>query len=139
MFIYKWDDSLKTDHYRIDSENQMILEKVQSLSNAIIQKQSKHQIKEEIIYLKKVILEHFAHEEMMQLHSNFEKLNAHKTSHAHFMQQLNILSEKIIKSPRSLSNVTELNELISGYYYNHIHTHDFEAAKYLMDRDYYRN
>lgn len=139
MFTYKWDDSLKTTHYRIDSENRMILEKVQSLSNAIIQKQSKHQIKEEVIYLKKLIQEHFAHEEMMQLHSNFEKLSAHKRSHAEFIQQFTLLTNKIIEHPRALTNVAELNQLISGYYYDHIQTHDFAAAKYLLDRDYYRN
>ncbi len=139
MFTYKWDDTLKTAHYRIDSENRLILEKVQSLSNAIAQKQSKHQIKEEVIYLKKLITEHFAHEEMMQLNSNFEKLSAHKRSHLEFIQQFTVLSNKIIDNPRALTNVAELNQLISGFYYDHIQTFDVAAAKYLMDRDYYRN
>lgn len=139
MFVYKWDDSLKTTHYRIDSENRLILEKVQSLSNAIIQKQSKHQIKEEVIFLKRLIQDHFAQEEMMQLHSNFEKYSAHKRSHSEFIQQFNRLSDKIINNPRALTNVNELNQLISGYYYDHIQTYDVAAAKYLMNRDYYHN
>lgn len=139
MFVYKWDETLKTTHYAIDSENRLILEKVQSLSNAIIQKQSKHQIKEEVIFLKKILQEHFAHEEMMQLYSNFEKYSAHKRSHTEFIQQFNQLSAQIINNPRALTNVDALNQLISVYYYEHIQTYDFAAAQYLLNRDYYKN
>lgn len=139
MHIYKWDDSLKTDHANVDNDNHQIVRKAQILSNLILQGGEPKKIIEAARSLENFVFSHFEQEEMMQLYSNFNNYNEHKRQHAKLLKAFTSLINRIVKEPELRSHVTELDRLIEDTYFSHIRSHDTEAAKYILERDYYHN
>lgn len=139
MFVFTWNDSLRTENTRIDKDNRIILEKAHELGQSISSSKEEYQIIENLIDLKKVVREHFEQEEMMQQYDHFNEYYDHKNSHAQFLKRLNKLSNKIMKDPFSQSHISELNTLMSEYCDDHIQKYDTEAAKFFMNRDFYNN
>lgn len=137
MFVFTWNDSLKTDNSRIDRDNRLILEKAHDLGQSISSRKEEYQIIEDLVDLKKVVREHFDLEEMMQQYDHFNDYYVHKNSHAQFLKQLGKLSSKIMKDPYSQAHLAELNTLMSEYCNEHIQKYDTEAAKFFMNRDFY--
>ncbi len=139
MFVFTWNDSLRTENTRIDKDNRMILDKAHELGQSISSGKEEYQIIESLIDLKKIVREHFEQEEMMQQYDHFNEYYDHKNSHAQFLKRLNKLSNKIMKEPFSQSHISELNTLMSEYCDEHIQKYDAEAAKFFMNRDFYNN
>ena len=138
MFVFTWNDSLKTENSRIDRDNRLILEKAHELGQSISSRKEDFQIIEDLIELKKVVREHFEQEEMMQQYDHFNDYYVHKNSHAQFLKQLNKLSSKIMRNPSSQTHLAELGALMSEYCNDHIQKYDTEVAKFFMNRDFYK-
>ena len=49
MFVFTWNDSLKTDNSRIDRDNRLILEKAHDLGQSISSRKEEYQIIEDQI------------------------------------------------------------------------------------------
>ncbi|HAS73794.1 MAG TPA: hypothetical protein DCS67_06585 [Clostridiales bacterium UBA8960] len=139
MHIYKWDESLKTDHANVDNDNHTIVKTAQTLSNLILRNDDHNKIIEAAKSLENVIFAHFELEEMMQLYSNFNNYNEHKRQHARLLKEFTRLINRIVSDPESKAHASELDRLIEQTYFDHIRKHDTEAAKYILQRDYYHN
>jgi len=139
MHIYKWDDSLRTQHVNVDQDNHEIVRKAQLLSNLITQQAEDKKIKEVAKSLENFVYDHFEKEEMMQMYSHFGNYENHKRSHARFLKGLNRLIHEILSSPHDIELIPKLDRLITETYFNHIKEFDTEAARFIMQRDYYHN
>lgn len=139
MRIYKWDESLKTDHANVDINNHQIVKTAETLSNLIIQNGDHKKIIAAAKTLENVIFTHFELEEMMQLYSHFNNFDEHRRQHAKLLKEFTRLINRIERNPESKEHVADLDRLIEQAYFDHIRTHDTEAAKFILQRDYYHN
>lgn len=139
MHVYKWDTSLLTEHRNVDNDNLQIVRKAQALCNLIEQQADQDRIIEVAKLLENIVFSHFEQEEMMQLYSNFGNYTAHKRHHAKLLKAFTSLIHQVIEEPYNMTHVARMDSLIQDQYFNHIREFDTEAAKYIMQRDYYHN
>ncbi len=131
MQLYQWTDALKTDNAKIDSDHKMIIEKAQELGNAMADGKGKEYVTETVDFLQEYVKKHFLEEEMIQKSTNYPEFELHKKNHSYFISQLDQLAKKIRHNPSSTVNVLELNQLISGWFFNHIKKLDMDVAKHI--------
>ncbi|GAB6107707.1 bacteriohemerythrin [Fusibacter bizertensis] len=139
MHIYKWDSTLSTHHTNIDQDNHEIIRKAQHLKNLMASSADQMEIKEAADDLENMIYDHFEQEEMMQLYSHFSNYEEHKKSHARFLKALNRLIHNIRENPCEIEHLEGLDTLIQDKYFNHIKQYEKEAAKFILQRDFYNN
>ncbi len=130
MDIYKWNDGLKINHDKIDDDHKLIIEKARELSEFMMKGKGKEKIVETVDFLNRYVKTHFREEEQLQEKWGYPKRTEHKASHKYFIDQLDMLSEKIKQEPNSTKNCIELNKLISGWFVNHIKRMDTDLTAF---------
>lgn len=131
MSIYMWNDALKVNHPKIDHDHKVIIEKAAELSRYMTEGTAKQHVIEMVDFLNRYVKTHFAEEEKIQKQAGYPKFKEHQLNHQQFIKQLNEISLKIKSNPTSAVHAIELNQLISGWFINHIKKMDGDLAKHL--------
>jgi hemerythrin len=131
MEMYKWTEALETNNIKIDNDHKLIIDMAQELNEAMSRGRGKERVNETLTFLTGYVKKHFDDEEKLQLKNNYPDFLEHKKNHTYFINELDLLSQKIIAEPTSTVNTLALNKLISGWFFNHIRKMDVEVAKHL--------
>ncbi len=127
---YQFTSDLLTNNGIIDSEHKSLIEAVNNLSENISKGTGKDNVDKAVTFLLDYTKKHFGHEEELQEKAKYPAMSGHKIWHKSFISELNILSQKIIKSGADSVAVIELSRIASKLI-NHIKTEDKKLAIFL--------
>ncbi len=128
MAVKNWVQRYHTGIPTIDQHHDVMLDRMDALYGALIDKQPSKVIDGLIASVIEVAIEHFAEEEKEMVRSNYGESAAHLASHQDFRVRLQQVRDHC-KAGRTVS--LEALDLINRYLGDHIKTHDMVFARHM--------
>lgn len=130
---YEFTKDLECGNTLIDNEHKELLQVVNKLLDACSEGNGRKNIEPTLKFLLNYVNTHFAHEEQLQMNTNYPNMTAHKSFHTQYTQKLNEIADKIPLSNPSILDLGNLNQHI-GILVSHIKTEDKHLGEYLNSR-----
>lgn len=126
-----WKDSLKIGVPLIDKEHKQLCDQIDMLFAACSQGKGRSEILKTLDFLVEYTVNHFKHEEDLQRRSKYPKCKEHKAIHDDFVKQVAAMKQEIEQQGATITSVSKVNNLVSGWLLNHIQKVDKELADYV--------
>ncbi len=127
---YPFTPDLATGNSIIDEEHKALLKAVDKVMQDISSGKGKENAKESIVFLLDYTKTHFAHEQELQVKSNYPDYATHKAWHTQFLADIQKKATTITAGNIDSVFVIELTKTITNLV-NHIKTFDKKLADYL--------
>ncbi|WP_028829579.1 bacteriohemerythrin [Proteocatella sphenisci] len=130
---FKWKDSLTTGNTTIDSQHKELV----NAANELLEACSQGKGREEIVRTGKFLLgytkKHFGDEERLQLKSKYPDYDNHKKLHEILVKEVNNLVSDLESQGPTVVLVGKINNLISGWVFDHISREDIKVATHIKN------
>ncbi len=127
----QWKDSLSIGVAHIDSQHRELIERFAKLQDAAEGGKGMEELGNLMNFLEEYALSHFKDEEALQILHNYPAFEAHRSEHAYFIKQLDILKQHLNSDGESLQLVAETGTVLTRWLLNHICNIDMELGGYL--------
>lgn len=128
---FKWKDSLETGNMTIDGQHKELIEAANKLLTACSEGKGRDQIQSTGQFLLDYTKKHFGDEERLQIKSNYPDYQNHKKLHEFFVSEVKTLVSDLNTQGPSVAMVGKINNLISGWFFNHISKEDTKVSAHL--------
>ncbi len=128
---FKWKDSLETGNTTIDGQHKELIEAANKLLTACSEGKGRDQIQSTGQFLLDYTKKHFGDEERLQMKSNYPDYQNHKKLHEFFVSEVKTLVSDLNTQGPSVAMVGKINNLISGWFFNHISKEDTKVSAHL--------
>ena len=122
----EWDASLESDIEVIDHEHK---ELVGQLSH-LMDESNQNRVEEMLGFLKRYVVQHFSHEQLMHKSSNYPKAAEHKQAHINFIDTFAVLEKQFYAEGSNLEMLQKVIEVVNTWLKEHIMGLDKEFAEY---------
>ncbi len=129
---FNWTDELKTGNDIIDGEHKQLIRAINALLDACSEGRGRQIIEKAVNFLVEYTINHFAHEEKLQLECSFPEYKEHKAFHDGYIKQIQQIKDKLTETGATIAMVADVN-LKAGILINHIKTSDKRLAKFIQD------
>lgn len=130
---YELTEELITRNALIDSEHKQLFEAINALMEACASGKGREQIMKTVDFLNGYVSRHFAHEEELQMSSNYPAYPAHKAFHDGYKRQLQQTTQELLAEGATVKALGKLNQ-VTGVLVSHIRTEDRKLAKHLKTK-----
>lgn len=131
---FKWKNSLETGNMTIDGQHKELIEAANELLLACSEGKGRDKIQSTGQFLLDYTKKHFGDEEKLQIKSNYPDYQNHKKLHEYFVLEVkNLVSDLNTQGP-NVAMVGKINNLISGWFFNHISKEDTKVAAHLKQK-----
>lgn len=127
---YELTKDLESGNAIIDGEHRELFRAVNTLMDACGKGQGRAALEPAIKFLMDYVNKHFAHEEQLQVKSNYPGMAAHKQFHEKYKSKLREIADKIPAAGPSVADVGALNGHIAVLV-SHIKTEDKRLGAFL--------
>ncbi|MFC1724928.1 bacteriohemerythrin [candidate division KSB1 bacterium] len=132
--ILEWDDSLIIGITWIDNQHKKIIEKINTMFQAIMRGVDRKDIEEMLTFLENYSNVHFNSEEKYMKEYNFDGLEHQKKQHSNFIKKIREYRKNLhAYQPPSKLAITIEKDLLS-WFKAHIQTLDCEFGDHLRDK-----
>ena len=118
MVIMKWSDDLTVQVKEIDNQHQKLIDLINKLHEAMLQKQGKQVISQTIDELSAYTVYHFQNEEKYMTQFKYPGLAAHKHEHESFVSKVDSFQKDFESGKLGLS--LEIMTFLKDWVSNHI-------------------
>lgn len=133
--MLKIDQKLLYNIPELDDEHAELILRAEQVM-AAYQKGDPHQeILRLLAFLQSYVVEHFAHEEAIQLQLNYPEYQDHQKIHEAFKADVQALYADIVKNGLHLNSRLKLNYLVNDWIYKHIGEEDKKLALYIQSQN----
>ncbi len=133
MSIIKWSNSLMIGNKQIDDEHQVFVSIINELHTYIVEQRGNEQTKQIVTKLYDYSKYHFAHEEELMESIGYPRLETHKTEHAVFSLELDVLSRT--EDYKNIYALECLFNFATNWLFEHIKHSDKDIARFLHEKD----
>ncbi len=137
-YAIKWDKSYLIGIPVIDSQHRRLLQKMELLLNAIINKKGDAEIGSILKFLQFYVEGHFGIEEKLMREFNFPSIDLHKKQHNRFTGLIREYQNIFGIEGGSHALAVRLEKNLLTWYQNHIMTQDKELGTYLKEHKSFR-
>lgn len=131
---FAWTNELATGDELIDAEHKKLIQTCNQLLQACAMEKGAEELETTLAFLTDYTKTHFAHEETLQMQSQYPGYEYHRRSHVMFMQLIQELSERLKKDGPTLQLTAEVNQRLCVWLINHIKTEDAKMAAHLLQQ-----
>ncbi len=130
--LIKWNNELETKIEEIDSQHKKLIQIINKLYTAMLEKKAKNILKDIIGELIDYTKYHFSTEENYMEKYNYPGYLNHKSQHGFFVRKVNEFQEKFKSGSATLS--IEILNFLKDWLVNHIKVVDKELGKFLIEK-----
>ena len=130
----KWDESLSVGIVWIDNQHKKLLNRINKLINAIIQKKSITEVGSIIRFLENYAEGHFNTESKYMLESSYQENDKHLKQHIEFIEKINNIRDEFRHAGASKELAVEIARETWNWYKYHISTADKALGEFLKKR-----
>ncbi|MBN2651922.1 MAG: bacteriohemerythrin [Spirochaetales bacterium] len=128
-----WSEIMAVNIEDIDDQHKHLVEIINRLFNAIISKDSEHDLDSIFVELKDYVYTHFKFEETLMQKSGYPGLIEHQKIHRNFEQGTNLLYEEYKQNGPTAELLLKLQNDLLGWLINHILHVDRKAGLFIND------
>lgn len=129
--IIEWDDSIGIGITWIDNQHKKMLDRINSLFNAIMQGFVKDEVTETVAFLEKYAKFHFNAEEKYMQQYDFDGLELQKSQHNNFMKKVTDIKSRIKTQGPSKKMAITIEKDLLNWFFVHIKNLDAAFGDYL--------
>jgi hemerythrin len=122
MSIMKWSDNLSVQIQEIDQQHQKLIQLINNLHEAMLQKQGKQAVEKTIDELAAYTVYHFSTEEKYMQNFRYPGYLSHKKEHDSFVHQVDVFQKDYMAGKLGLS--LEIMNFLRDWVTNHIQVSD---------------
>ncbi len=120
---YELTKDLETGNAVIDSEHRQLFKAVNDMMDACAAGQGRSVVEGTVKFLLSYVDQHFAHEEQLQVQSNYPNYAAHKQFHENYKATLKKLAAELPRDNIGIGDLVKINNHV-GVLVSHIRTED---------------
>lgn len=117
----------------IDDAHQSIVNQAHVVLNAFKTGAGSSVVHESITFLETYLIEHFNHEEDLQLQVDYPDYERHHKAHESFVEQMTLVILEYQTHGDSIATKKLITDLIFNLFFNHIRTMDRALAQYIQN------
>ncbi len=130
----QWSESLAIHVPVIDRQHRELIQRVNSLLEAMARGEGKQEIQRTMSFLKSYVISHFGAEEVLMGRSQYPDTAAHKREHADFIRTVNALEQRLSAQGETLSLVMETQRMLGDWLVRHIGNVDQKLGAHLRQQ-----
>lgn len=131
---FEWSPQISVGEDILDEEHQALLETINKLLAAILNREPKEKIEETIAFLDAYIDLHFKHEEEYMRENNYPEIEEHKELHGYFILQYNAFKERLSKLGPQNELALDVETYLGNWWLEHIAKEDKKYATHITQK-----
>lgn len=131
---FKWRDNLETGNSTIDSQHKELINAGNELLIACSEGKGREKISSTGKFLLDYTKKHFGDEERLQMQNKYPDYQNHKKLHEYFVVEVKNLVTELETNGANVVMVGKINNLISGWLFNHISREDVKVATHIRSK-----
>ena len=132
MKTFQWTDDLLLGVELIDSQHREYFRRVNRLLLAVLEGQPQQELLNTFAFLQDYIVFHFDAEQHLMASDGFPASAQHVAKHEYFADQVDALVEEITENGALPESLEKLDDLLVGWFVDHIRETDQELAAFLL-------
>lgn len=129
--MLKIDQKLLYNIPEMDEEHAELIHRAEQVIAAYQNGDPHQEIIRLLAFLQSYVIEHFEHEEALQLRYQFPDRESHQRLHDEFKAEVQALYSDIVKNGLTLHSRLKLNYLVNEWVYKHIGEEDKKLAAHI--------
>jgi hemerythrin len=130
MNVLEWNPEWETGIERIDTQHRELLAQIESLMQAIHDREAESRIPGLLVFLEGYVEGHFMDEESQMEASGYPGLNAHRSIHDGMRRRVAALLVEYQEDPACITD--DILDFLSDWLINHITGEDRRMARHLI-------
>jgi len=130
-----WRQDLSIGVEQIDHQHKELFARINHLLNACTEGKGREEVGGVIGFLEEYVVTHFGHEEALMADHGYPEMREHKSFHAHFIQEFNLLKERFEKEGATIYFVIQVNQVVVDWLVGHIQRVDKKLGLFLQGRE----
>ncbi len=133
---FEWTQKMSVTDNTIDEQHKQLLNQLNVLLEATIERKNKETIDETVVFLSKYIEDHLKYEEEYLAKHKYPNLEEHKEAHHYFEKKYEEFKKKIKETGPSDSMLLEVESFLGKWWIEHIEHEDKKYADFIENNEF---
>jgi len=127
----QWKDSFSIGVAHVDNQHKELIQRFARLQEAAAVGRASEELRVLLGFLEEYVLSHFKDEEALQILHNYPAFEAHRSEHAYFIEQLDLLKQHLKDEGETVQLIVETGNVLTKWLLDHICNIDMQLGAYL--------